>query len=51
MNNDLATRFLRGEYAGKTQRQAYQMRRLVARKCHKPHHRLRVRVQSGWAFD
>lgn len=50
MNNYLANRFLRGEYAGKTLRQASQFKRLVARQCHKPHNRLRVRVQSDWAF-
>ncbi|MCQ8116116.1 hypothetical protein [Methylomonas rosea] len=50
MKNYLANRFLRGEYVGKTQCQANQFKQLVARQCHKPHTRLRVRVQSDWAI-
>ncbi|WP_427500776.1 hypothetical protein ACQE3E_15535 [Methylomonas sp. MED-D] len=51
LNNDLAGRFLRGEFAGSTQRQASAFKKLVARQCHKPANRLRVRVRSEWAID
>ena len=50
MNNFLASRFLSGELDGKTQRHASRFKRLVARQCHKPANRLRVRVQSDWAI-
>ncbi|NJA04190.1 hypothetical protein HC024_00315 [Methylococcaceae bacterium WWC4] len=51
LNNYLSGRFLRGEFAGPTQRQASTLKKLMARQCHKPANRLRVRVRSEWAID
>lgn len=48
MNNVLLSKFNRGEFAGKTQRQAQAFKKLAARICHKPGNRLRVPVQSDW---